>query len=856
MPAGSPSLLDETGISSDGVLQEQQSPAIVQPKTGILPETMQGFEFWEIFAGCGKLSSCLQSEGFTILPVDHDDMEHTPLVPIFFADLRETAAQNQLLERVKTRPPVGMHFAMPCGTGSRAREQPISAAKRKMGVPQPPPLRSADHPMGLPNLKPFHQAKINSANALLRFVVELLFLAFQFGVHVVLENPQRSWIWAALAFLVLQKDHQAFQSWYNNLHEVIFDACEHRGSRPKSTRFTTTLKVLIQLSKRCSKTHIHSEYGTSWNGNRWVFDTSLEAEYPLLLCQRYAALVSKFFKLPPMPRASHRTNQIAANQRQHKASRPLIPEYSRIQLLRKDQQDPTADFKLLETLTQTGAHDRDRENGFDRRVGIYHTKKEFFEKSLLLKHPCNSIDSVTPLTKEIVTEVLRSGFTFVASKRIKAMVMIKKLKSELVHEELRFKATLPAHCQKVLDSKSVLLWKKLLEVTAFPDKGVFELMCGTPLAGEHSKSEIFGEKVVIARTSEDLLRLSSIWRNPTLLARKAHDDDPVLQKLLWEETLKEVEKGYIQGPYDDLEKVKKELGSQTVCLVRRFAILQGHGEDVKPRVIDDAKESGLNSAYMSKEKMDLHDFDHVSSIASYISSQLVERQSEGKGLHEEVKRNLDWLGRCLDLSKAYKQIPISTSSRSLMVLMVPNPVSGKQMFFTTSSMPFGCVASVFSFNRITRSLLHIMQVLLRVVGGVFYDDFALLEPAPSAKLCALSVEGLLDALGWIYAKEGDKATTFEGVFNLLGAQLDLRCLHLGRMAVSNKPGRIDKMTQILRSIKQRTCISKSEAQSFHGLLNYASGFLFGECMSNSRQMFFQFDQQSGEGDSQRNFCTL
>ena len=303
------------------------------------------------------------------------------------------------------------------------------------------------------------------------------------------------------------------------------------------------------------------------------------------------------------------------------------------------------------------------------------------------------------------------------------------------------------------------------------------------------------------------------------------------------ETLKEVEKGYIQGLYDDLEKVKKELGSQTVCLVRRFAILQGHGEDVKLRVIDDAKESGLNSAYMSKEKMDLHDFDHVSSIASYISSQLVERQSEGKRLHEEVKRNLDWLGRCLDLSKAYKQIPISTSSRSLMVLMVPNPDSGKQMFFTTSSMPFGCVASVFSFNRITRSLLHIMQVLLRVVGGVFYDDFALLEPAPSAKLCALSVEGLLDALGWIYAKEGDKATTFEGVFNLLGVQLDLRCSHLGRMVVSNKPDRIDKMTQILRSIKQRSYISKSEVQSFHSLLNYASGFFLGNACRTAARCF-------------------
>lgn len=76
-----------------------------------------------------------------------------------------------------------------------------------------------------------------------------------------------------------------------------------------------------------------------------------------------------------------------------------------------------------------------------------------------------------------------------------------------------------------------------------------------------------------------------------------------------------------------------------------------------------------------------------------------------------------------------------------------------------------------------------MQVLLRIVGGMFYHDFALLEPAPSARLCSLSVEGILDALGWIYAKDGDKATAFDGAFNLLGAQLDLNSLRLGRMVV-------------------------------------------------------------------------
>ena len=65
-------------------------------------------------------------------------------------------------------------------------------------------------------------------------------------------------------------------------------------------------------------------------------------------------------------------------------------------------------------------------------------------------------------------------------------------------------------------------------------------------------------------------------------------------------------------------------------------------------------------------------------------------------------------------------------------------------------------ASVFPFNRITRSLLHLMQVLLGVIGGVFYDDFALLEPSAYSRICSMAAERLLEALGWKFAKEGDK----------------------------------------------------------------------------------------------------
>lgn len=58
------------------------------------------------------------------------------------------------------------------------------------------------------------------------------------------------------------------------------------------------------------------------------------------------------------------------------------------------------------------------------------------------------------------------------------------------------------------------------------------------------------------------------------MARLAHDDDLEMQEILWRETMAEVDKGFIDGPFDSLDQVKAALGASTVCMVPRFAILQ------------------------------------------------------------------------------------------------------------------------------------------------------------------------------------------------------------------------------------------------------------------------------------------
>ena len=155
---------------------------------------------------------------------------------------------------------------------------------------------------------------------------------------------------------------------------------------------------------------------------------------------------------------------------------------------------------------------------------------------------------------------------------------------------------------------------------------------------------------------------TSAFRRPW----RIHDDDTEMQKILWQETMLEVDKGFIDGPFYSLDEVKAALGTSTVCVVRRFAILQGSDAKLKPRVIDDAKESGFNSAYTCQDKLDLHDFDYVSSLVSFIGAHMEEAKrkagwcqfgDESLKLHSDLLERLNWSGWCLDLTKAYKQIP-------------------------------------------------------------------------------------------------------------------------------------------------------------------------------------------------------
>eukprot|EP00435_Cladocopium_sp_Y103_P024577 s2757_g6.t1 len=91
---------------------------------------------------------------------------------------------------------------------------------------------------------------------------------------------------------------------------------------------------------------------------------------------------------------------------------------------------------------------------------------------------------------------------------------------------------------------------------------------------------------------------------------------------------------------------------------RRFVLVQG--TELKLRPIDDCLEAQLNLAHTVTSYLKLQDVDDIAGLALKIAERLV-GQSVGPGSEQ-------WLGKCLDLSKAYKQMGVHPEHRHLAVM--------------------------------------------------------------------------------------------------------------------------------------------------------------------------------------------
>ena len=234
--------------------------------------------FIEIFCGCGRLGKAVSRE--CNLPVLLWDVNFGPEYDLLVPGNRRLILGWLRSGRIK-----GGHLGLPCNSFTRARDNP----------PGPPPLRSNQHVLGLPNLSPKDQIKVDIGNCLMKFAVLVLNISLLLHVPMTLENPRTSRLWLCPQIQkLLRRKHVLV---------VHVEFCMFGTAWKKPTSFLGVWITFDPLTPfrcigckrgvcaRTGKPHIPLA-GLSQNG-MWM--TKLAEPYPLKLCSKLAQCFTNFF---------------------------------------------------------------------------------------------------------------------------------------------------------------------------------------------------------------------------------------------------------------------------------------------------------------------------------------------------------------------------------------------------------------------------------------------------------------------------------------------------------------------------------------------------------------------------------
>ena len=686
------------------------------------------------------------------------------------------------------------------------------------------------------------------------------------------ENPSNAYFWLAMQTLTDQFPMLA-DAWFS-CESTHFQSCAHGGERDKWTCWFGTQQVFTSLRAVC--THVHSKL--AWrpyldSTGHPVFPTKAEAAYPELLCQRVAAVVKQEAMrrgatgTPPAYLSLGRPDEARTARKHGLASLPpLVAEYK---LVTNSQPAQDILYKPISTLPNWRKMGDEKHLGGrgtqveltdsfkmgDQLYGVYRDPWEFVCAALEAKHPIDFACNIPDVLTRNVAKVLTDGPQLVIARRKLAVLKVRRLVMQLQHEEKQLHSTLHPEMARLLEGKNLLAWKALMEETGFDDPTLFdELTEGFRLVGQATMSPQFPYGFAAMLQTPEELKQKSVWMRKANQAKCKSSGRVELDELVWNQTLEERDAGWLQGPYTE-EEITQRVGSPNWLATRRFPLEQKD----KTRLIDDALASGLNASFGTSNKLVLFDVDTLMSLAVQVAKafnnpcdplSLLDGSSVGLNVSATWSRPFRLQGRTLDLQAAYKQIGPRMDELWNRIIMVYNPAGKSVSYFISSALMFGSTAAVYAFNRVSRSLWHILAHTLSLWLTVYYDDFPILEMAETAESADEGITAILDLLGWKFARTGKKAEPFADVFDVLGVTFDLRGTANGNIVLRNKTARVAALVSTLDSLILGGRLEPGVASPLHGQLNFTQGQFLG-CPLKPAMQFFSKVATHGWSDEMR-----
>ena len=438
-------------------------------------------------------------------------------------------------------------------------------------------------------------------------------------------------------------------------------------------------------------------------------------------------------------------------------------------------------------------------------IGIPREPADFINDAVLKGHPRDIIAQVPHEIKTVIQSMVDGRMSERFCTRAASMKKWLKRSLDLKSDEKILHQNLPPHLRGILEGKRLLLWREILVDLGYPDVAVVDDMCqGFKLTGWAPSTGVF--KPNVRRPTLGLQQLVNMSKGLTaavvnsLLGAKDSEHD----QLVWDETMNEVEKGWLAPSSMDGE-----------CFVaKRFPVPQKD----KVRLVDDFTICGVNGAYGLREKLRVQAVDE---LCSYLAVML--DLTAGGALPPLT-------GRTYDLKSAYKQFGVDQWHADRLKIAVRRPGGGVGIF-AALALPFGASGSVSSFLRVAASLTYIGVVALQVLWTSFFDDYTCVCVEGEEDNVSFYIESLFRLLGVWFAESGTKAVPFGRSFKSLGVVFDIGGIQDGSCSLQHTDSRKSELVQVIDALIKSRRATPKDLERLHGRLIWFTAFVFGRMMN-------------------------
>ena len=328
---------------------------------------------------------------------------------------------------------------------------------------------------------------------------------------------------------------------------------------------------------------------------------------------------------------------------------------------------------------------------------------------------------------------------------------------------------------------------------------------GFPITGVLSQKHLFpvDEKVDV----KDTLPLAELFSSAgSRFRERAAKSGHKNSRLLWDEALAQVEKGWLLPPAE-LAEDGRPFGwrSANFNIAFRFGVLQ---QD-KLRACDDLKHAMTNLACVISTPNQLLSWDHISQISQLMAEKMG-----------------DWVLFKADHESAYKQLPIRPADMKTAIIALRNPATGKWFGFVTRTLVFGSIAAVLHYNVFSRILAELTIRCLGIPLVIYFDDFAAIIRAQLGEKALAIFTRFCSVLG-ITLKPGKSQVGSKIVFlGLLGEFPSHRNGH--KLSISLPPEKRKNWPQLLASYLKEGSITHSCLEKLIGRLLFSQTAVFGK----------------------------